>query len=291
MCTNRPIRQDYLDEFVWRQLIQLLDDPSLIRSEIDRRMEAAQKADPRRKREEDLRREQVRLENSTERLVTAYQEGLLTLAELRQRMPHLRQQQQAVESELHSLKMAAADQSKYLRLAETLDDFRAKLRARASTLEVGERQKILRLLVKEVLVSSDRITIRHSIPIPQTGSGSSGSPSPNSSPGGSTNPGYLLRSRSHRSSIRRSLGQARTEPVRGSFLEGGGEDLLFSGVRWIGPGGRHARPDELGSPGNRSIQARAAAIANTNGDRLCSAAGADQPQRHRASLRGILRQQ
>jgi site-specific DNA recombinase len=196
VCTNRPIRQDYLDEFVWHQIIQLLDDPSLIRSEIDRRMEAAKKVDPRRKREEDLRRERVRLENSTERLVTAYQEGLLTLAEIRQRMPHLRQQQQAVQSELHSLEMAATDQSKYLRLAESLDEFRTKLRARANALEVGERQKILRLLVKEVLVSSDRITIRHSIPIPQSGSGSSGSPPPNSSPGGSTDPGYLLRSRS-----------------------------------------------------------------------------------------------
>ena len=197
VCTNRPIRQDYLDEFVWKELIRLLDDPSLIRSEIDRRMEAAKKADPRRTRQEELRRERARLENSTGRLVTAYQEGLLTLAELRQRIPQLRKQQQAVESALHSLEMAAADQSQYLRLAETLDEFRTKLRARADTLDVEERQKILRLLVKEVLVSGDQITIRHSIPTPQSGSGSGGSPPPNSDPGGSANPGYLLRSRSH----------------------------------------------------------------------------------------------
>jgi site-specific DNA recombinase len=202
VCTNRPIRQDYLDEFVWKQIIQLLDDSSLIRSEIDRRMEAAQKADPRRKREEDLGRERVRLENSTARLVTAYQEELLTLSELRQRMPPLRKQQQAIEAELHSLEMAAADQSRYLQLAETLDEFRVKLRARAETLEVGERQKILRLLVKEILVSTDRLTIRHSIPIPPSGSGSSGLPSPNTEPGGTPNPGCLLRSGSHHRSLR-----------------------------------------------------------------------------------------
>jgi site-specific DNA recombinase len=183
----------------------LLDDPSLIRSEIDRRMEAAKNADPRRRREEDLRRERVRLENSAERLVTAYQEELLTLAELRQRMPHLRKQQQAVESELHSLEMAAADQAKYLQLAETLDEFRAKLRVRADTLDVGERQKILRLLVREVLVSQDRITIRHSIPISQSCPGSSGSPSSNTAPGGSTRQSCLLRSGRQRTALRRSL--------------------------------------------------------------------------------------
>jgi site-specific DNA recombinase len=27
VCRNRPIRQDYLDEFVWREIIRLLDDP------------------------------------------------------------------------------------------------------------------------------------------------------------------------------------------------------------------------------------------------------------------------
>ena len=77
---------------MWSEIIRLLDDPALIQTEIDRRHEAAQKADPLRKREEELLREQARVEKSSERLVTAYQEGLLTLAQLRQRMPLLQKQ-------------------------------------------------------------------------------------------------------------------------------------------------------------------------------------------------------
>jgi site-specific DNA recombinase len=57
------------------------------------------------------------------------------------------------------------------------------------------RQQILRLLVKEVLVGNDTITLRHSIPIPQSGPRSNGSPAPSSGDGGSLpGPGYLLRS-------------------------------------------------------------------------------------------------
>jgi len=59
------------------QIIRLLDDPGLIQVEIDRRREAARNADPLRKREDELRREQARVEKSSERLVTAYQEGLV----------------------------------------------------------------------------------------------------------------------------------------------------------------------------------------------------------------------
>ncbi len=86
LCTNRPVRQDYLDRFVWEQILRLLEDPTLVQAEIDRRREAARNADPLRKRGEELHREETRLEKNIERFVTAYQEGLVTLPQLRQRM-------------------------------------------------------------------------------------------------------------------------------------------------------------------------------------------------------------
>src|ERR1700688_1504965 len=194
VCHNRPIRQDYLDKFVWDKIIGLLNNGTLIQAEIDRRREVARNADPLRKREEDLRREQVRVEKSSERLVTAYQEGLVNLSQLRQRMPALQKQTQAVESELQSLKMAAVDQAKYLQLAESLTGFRSKLRVRAEVLDIAVRQQILRLLVKEVLVGVDTLTIRHSIPIP-SGPGSNGAPRSTSSSSGAPSASvYLLRS-------------------------------------------------------------------------------------------------
>ena len=62
VCANRPLRQDALDEFVWKEVIRLLEDPRLVQSEIDRRRETARNADPLRKRDEELRREKARLE-------------------------------------------------------------------------------------------------------------------------------------------------------------------------------------------------------------------------------------
>ena len=50
-------------------------------------------------------------------------------------------------------------------LAETLSAFLTRLRASAETLDILERQRIVRLLVKEVLVSDDSIVIRHCIPV------------------------------------------------------------------------------------------------------------------------------
>jgi site-specific DNA recombinase len=206
VCTNRPIRQDYLDQFVWSEIIRLLDDPDLVQAEIDRRRATARNADPLRRRQEELRREQVRIDKNSERLLTAYQEGLVTLPQLRQRMPALQKQAQAAGSELQSLEMAAVDEAKYLQLAESLGDFRSKLRVRADTLDIAVRQQILRLVVKEVLVGADTITLRHSISIPQSGPSSNGSPArPSGITGSRPNPGYLLRSGSRQPHARQRV--------------------------------------------------------------------------------------
>ena len=80
VCTNRPVRQDHLDQFVCTEIVRLLEDPGLVQTEIDRRREVARSADPLRKGEDDLRREQPRVEKSSERMVNACQEGLVTLS-------------------------------------------------------------------------------------------------------------------------------------------------------------------------------------------------------------------
>lgn len=194
LCDSRPIRQDYLDLAVWTEILRLLEDPSLIQTELNRRLEAARNTDPLRQRVDGLQREQARLANRMERLVTAYQEDLLSLDELRRRIPELRKQQQAVQSELESLETAAANQTKYLHLVDSLADFRGRVRARADTLDVVTRQKILRLLVKEILVDKDSITIRHSIPfVPRSGPDGTTPPAPES-PTPKRGSSYLLRS-------------------------------------------------------------------------------------------------
>lgn len=199
LCHNRPVRQDYLDAFVWQEVVRLLEDPTLVQAEIERRMEAARNADPLRLRQQHLHQQHARLQNGIERLLTAYQEELLSLAQLRERMPALRKQQQAIQSELESLEFAAEDRSRYLRLTENLTEFCTKLRARAQALDVTERQQIARLLIKEILVDTDTIVIRHTIPLPKPpphGEGPSGPPVRRPGPA-SAGADYLLRSGSN----------------------------------------------------------------------------------------------
>ncbi len=141
----------------------------------------------------------------------------MTLEQLRHRMPELRRQEKAAQSELLSLTEATTDQSMYMRLVETLAQFRERLRARADSLDVGQRQKILRLLVKEILVGKETIAIRHSIPAPHSGGGSDRFPEPAPvSPIPPTDAGWCYDSPYAKDNLRRTAESATREPVPGT---------------------------------------------------------------------------
>src|SRR6186997_2681996 len=72
VCDSRPIRQDLLDQIVWQEVIHLIEDPTLIQAELDRRLDAARAAQPTKRRQEALERELTRIRKSMERLLTAY---------------------------------------------------------------------------------------------------------------------------------------------------------------------------------------------------------------------------
>lgn len=194
VCDNgRFVRQELLDQIVWAEVIRLLEDPALIQHELDRRLAAARTADPTKRREQSLRREVTRVGKSIERLLNAYQEELVSLEQLRERMPPLRQREQALHAELQALADQVNDRAMFLRLAETLTAFLARLRSAADTLDVIERQRIVRLIVKDVLIGDDTITIRHCIPI-------AGQPPPDRTPptsdrraGSPNSQNYLMR--------------------------------------------------------------------------------------------------
>jgi Reverse transcriptase (RNA-dependent DNA polymerase) len=83
-------------------------------------------------------------------------------------------------------------------LAENLSGFLTRLRSSADTLDVQERQRIVRLVVRDILVGDETIVIRHSIPLSSmTPSGDGGVQSKSAAPPAPGGRSYLLRSGSN----------------------------------------------------------------------------------------------
>ena len=201
VCANKPVRADYLDTVVWNHITALLADPALIRNEINKRLEQVRTADPATAQRQRLDAGLAKATTAITRLIGAYQEELISLDELRTRMPELRARQTSLHHQIDALDSQLADREVYLKLADNLEDFLTGLRGKAATATVAERQRVLRLLVKDVLVGAEKITIRHSIPVRHNvSSGTDDSPETDSE--GEIRPDCQLRWRSHRGPLR-----------------------------------------------------------------------------------------
>ena len=164
VCANKPVRADYLDAVVWDHITGLLTDPALIHAEIDKRLQTARTADP-------VIRQRTRLElalakttTTITRMIEAFGEQLITIDELRARIPDLRARQANLRGQLDALDNQLTDQQIYLTLASDLETFLTQLRDTTNTASIQDRQRVLRLLVKDILIGPEKITIRHRIP-------------------------------------------------------------------------------------------------------------------------------
>ena len=186
ICNSKPIRQDYLDGMVWDQVIKLFENPELIRPEIQRRIKTVRDSNPVKQKKDQLKKETSRIRKAIDKLLDAYQEDLIQLDELRRRMPELRKRLKTINEELNYIESDLIDHGSMLKIADNMESFLGKLRGAADTMSIVERQKILRLVVKEILVDDENIRVKHSIPLPRSNM-------PEKSTTGTTIPSYLLR--------------------------------------------------------------------------------------------------
>ena len=164
VCSQRPIRQDYMDDLVWKEVMKLLKNPQLIKSEIDKRVKQTQQSSPIKLRKQTLLRNKTKIKKGIDRLLDAYQEGLIPLGQLRKRIPDLRKKEAGINSELQGLEAQAMNQEKYQKIYQNMEMFLTRLHESAENLDIIARRKILQLVVKEILVGPDNLIIRHSIP-------------------------------------------------------------------------------------------------------------------------------
>jgi site-specific DNA recombinase len=186
VCDCRSIRQDYLDELVWTEVVRLLHSPQLVQAEIDRRLHESMTSDPVQQRKAHLEGELKRIDARLNKLLDAYQEDLLGIADLRERSPKLRERQRALKKELESLALQSLENSRLQKMSASIEGFLSQLQHSAQSLCVAERQRIIRLVTKEIIVDGETLTVHHSIPV-------------SGEPAGPPGENYLLRTGSHTS--------------------------------------------------------------------------------------------
>ena len=147
---TRWLRADVIEPLIWQALVDLLREPQ----RISEAWAATQATPPVSERETQRQR---LLQQQRQRLLDAYQAGLLTLDELIQR-------QNPLELELQELQKRLVAHPPVAPAQISLATFTERIEHALSASDDETKQEVLRLLIERIVVSDDALTVEHIIP-------------------------------------------------------------------------------------------------------------------------------
>lgn len=158
---SRGVAAKTIEPLVWKAVTQLLREPALLADAWHSEGEFP-KADL-----DEVSRLESRLravQQEWERLLDAYQEGLLDKTALAQRKERLDQQRQALQKRIEHLNCELRREQAKTRMIESFAQFCQTVEQNLDDPTPEVQQEVIRLLIDHIVVGEDSITIKHIIP-------------------------------------------------------------------------------------------------------------------------------
>jgi len=167
LCPERHIRADALDAFVFEQVRAALLDPRQLIAGEGALLTATQPS------EDELIAAQLKhlttaletAERERNRLLDAYQAGLIELDQLGRRTQALTARREQLSQEKDTLSKRSSELASHNRLRRGLAQFAERVAASLDQLDFDARQRLLRLVVEKVRVQGWHIEIHLKIPL------------------------------------------------------------------------------------------------------------------------------
>lgn len=163
-CPNRTVQADMIEDLVWQAVSDLLRHPQVLLEQYQQRQEGDY-GTLEQQEQQRLKRRLASLQRENQRLIDAYQSGIIELHDLKERRERIAEECRRLEERWSALEQQQQEQQRQAALATTVEEFCRTISTALDNPSFATKQKILRLVVERVEFVEDQITIKHVIPI------------------------------------------------------------------------------------------------------------------------------
>jgi len=165
-CRAGSVKADKLEAVVWNTISEALQNPDLVISEIERYHEDANEQSSKIEAEvKAIEKRLVSLEESKDKLLDAYSEGIIGKAELKQQIDKGREKEAFLFEERRKLVEKLSKAMSITEIKRSIHDYCDAVKPRLDSLSREEIKRIVRLLVKKIILEQDG-TVRITAVIP-----------------------------------------------------------------------------------------------------------------------------
>ncbi len=163
ICRNASVSVEQLDDYVWKSVSALLQDPTRLLEEWRWRQQSGATSELKEQRDQAARAVAAQ-ERSLKRLVDAYEIGAIDIEDLKARSDALRARLQRAQGELADAEHRLRGTVQLREIVARLDDFAARVRNGLDALSWTERRQIVRTLVAKIEIDEKAATVVYRLP-------------------------------------------------------------------------------------------------------------------------------
>ncbi len=163
-CTARYAPVAALDQLVWQDLCRILQDPTIITSQLQRAQSGAWLPQALQARLKTVNQALKQLERQQTRLLDLFLAEVIERAEFERKRHELAQTKHGLEQQLRQLEAQAQKQIDTLELSQNIAAFCQRLQPTLEQLNFDQRRKLVELLIDRVIIDDENVEIRYVIP-------------------------------------------------------------------------------------------------------------------------------
>jgi len=159
ICSNTSVKGPELEAQVWAELCKVLSQPERLADELQRRREA----EPKTESQVDKQRQRVKqLRDRLDRLIDAYESGMLLKPEFQTRIAPLRQQH---DQEILTLANFSGNDQPTAEAIASLESITQKVGTNLQNADFELKRTLLQLLIKRIEIHTSEIRIIYKVPL------------------------------------------------------------------------------------------------------------------------------
>jgi site-specific DNA recombinase len=155
-----------LEEVAWQSVEQLLRQPKLILEHYHQWQHQAHESSLEYQEQRRLSQQLERLHAQPQRLLDGYQSGVLELEELQRRQERIAEREKLLQERLTAVACRLQQGAAQADVQEGIEAFAQRLQHALENPAFEDKQRILRLVIERIVVGSEEIVVKHSIPLP-----------------------------------------------------------------------------------------------------------------------------
>ena len=160
ICDSKPVRLDRLDAAVWSDVCTVLQNPSDLQTEFERRLHGTPETDV---QSGHLVKQMAYVQRGISRLIDAYETGLLEKDEFEPRVRNAKQRLARLENEAAEARNRETQRANLHQVLSKLDDFAEQVRDGLQHADWNTRREIIRSLVKSIKIDNEHVRITYRV--------------------------------------------------------------------------------------------------------------------------------